>query len=225
MRKIYRIKDLPEFKKPREKLEEKGEESLKDEELLAILLRSGYQGKNALQLARHILSRYGWKGLKEKPLKELMRIKGLGKAKATTIKALLELANRLNNERFSRPVLDSPRRVVDVVWDIAEKKKEYFLVLYLNARNELLSREEISVGTLEESLVHPREVFRPVFTLPASSLILVHNHPSGDPEPSNQDIIITRRLKEVADLIGVDILDHIIVSSGGYVSLKERRII
>jgi len=221
----YRIKDLPSHRKPREKLEEMGEESLKDEELLAIVLRAGYRGKNVLELARYLLSRYGWEGLSKLSIEELTRIKGMGKVKAATVKALFEIAKRMNNKENTLPVLDSPRKVVDLLWEFRDRKKEYFIALYLNARNELVGKEEVSVGTLEESLVHPREVFRPIFTIPASSIILAHNHPSGNPEPSEQDILITKRLKQVAEIIGVEILDHIIIARDGYVSFRERRLI
>ena len=223
--KYSRVRDFPKHRKPREKLLEKGEQALSDEELLAIILRAGYKGKNVLELSRYLLSRFGLKELEKIPLKELIKIKGVGKAKATAIKAIFELAKRINRTPSGPPVIDSPRKVADILWEITEKKKEYFIVLYLNARNELIGKEEISVGTLEQSLVHPREVFKPVFTLPASSLILVHNHPSGNPEPSEEDILITKRLEKVAEIIGVEILDHVILSRNGSVSMKERKML
>ncbi len=223
-KKCYRVRDFPQHRKPREKLLEKGEESLSDEELLAIILRAGYKGKNVLELSRHLLSRFGLKELGEISLEELMKVKGMGTAKATAVKAIFELAKRINATDSGPPVVDSPRKVADILWEFTGKKKEYFLVLYLNARNQLIGKEEISVGTLEQSLVHPREVFKPVFTLPASSLILAHNHPSGNPEPSQEDILITRRLEKVAEVIGVEILDHVILSSNGHLSMKERKL-
>ncbi len=225
IRKKTTLKDLPPHNKPREKLSERGSPSLSDEELLAIILRTGYKGRSAIDLARSVLRKYPLEKLYKIPLEELKKIKGIGEAKATSLKAIFELAERISKKLHNPPVIDSPLKVAELVWEIGEKKKEVFVVLYLNARKQLVRKEVISVGTLEESLVHPREVFKIALENPTSSLILVHNHPSGDPEPSEEDIRITHRLVEAGKIMGIEVLDHVIISKNGFVSLRERNLL
>jgi DNA repair protein RadC len=221
-----RIRDLPRVKKPREKLAEKGEDALKDSELLSILLRTGYRGTNVLELSKRLLSQHPLGELMEMPLAELVKLKGVGRAKACTIRAASALTRRalmVGEELF--PSVKIPQDAVDQVADIRKHRKENFVLLCLNARNQIIHRETVSVGTLNASLVHPREVFQIALAKSAASVILAHNHPSGDTSPSDEDIEITRRMSEAGHVMGVEVLDHIIVSDRGHTSLKEQGVL
>ena len=221
--KARRIKDLDRVDRPRERLAFRGAKTLSEEELLAILLRTGYKGKNALALARDILVRYPGGKLKELSFQELSRIKGMGASRSASLLAALELGERLSqNGASSQPEIRTPEQALAQLGDLAEKKKEHFVALYLNVRNCLIHRELISVGTLSESLVHPREVFSPALEHSAASLIVAHNHPSGDPEPSPEDRQVTRRLARAGELLGIPLMDHLVVAARGTVSFKER---
>lgn len=214
------------MKKPRERLLEKGPEALRDHELLAILLGAGYKGKNVLDVSRRILSEYPPETLTKIPIKELRKVKGIGPAKACTIKAAFELSKRaFSVDQDTLPAVKTPKDVADTVVDVRRKKKEHFVVLYLNARNQLIHKETVSVGTLNANIVHPREIFQPAVVNSAASIILVHNHPSGDTAPSNDDIQLTQRMVRAGEMMGIDVLDHVIVSERGYLSLKEKRLI
>ena len=213
------IKDMPRVKKPRERLKEKGPGGLKDKELLALLLGSGYKGKNVLQVAGRIISEYSLKGLAAMPLDQLRKIKGIGLARACSIKAALELGQRLSSEE--EPVL-SPKHVADIVIDISRSKKENFVVLYLDVRNRLIHRETVSTGILNANLVHPREVFQPALVKCGAAIILTHNHPSGDTAPSDADITLTKRLVKAGRIMGIEVLDHVIVARKNFLSLKDK---
>ncbi|MFQ6093457.1 MAG: DNA repair protein RadC [bacterium] len=220
------LRDMPRVKKPRERLLEKGPEALRDHELLAILLGAGYRGKNVLDVSRRILSEYPPETLTKIPIKELRKVKGIGPAKACTIKAAFELSKRaFSVDQDTLPAVKTPKDVADTVVDVRRKKKEHFVVLYLNARNQLIHKETVSVGTLNANIVHPREIFQPAVVNSAASIILVHNHPSGDTAPSNDDIQLTQRMVRAGEMMGIDVLDHVIVSERGYLSLKEKRLI
>ena len=217
---------MPRVKKPRERLMEKGPEALKDHELLAILLGAGYKGRSVLDVSRRILSRYPLETLATIPFDQLKKIKGIGPAKACTIRAAFELSKRsFSVDRDVLPTVSTPRDVADTVIDIRRKKKEHFVVLYLNARNQLIGKETVSVGTLNANIVHPREVFQPAVLKSAASIILVHNHPSGDTSPSNDDIQLTERMVKAGEMMGIDVLDHVIVCERSYLSLKEKKLI
>ena len=205
---------------------EKGPEALKDHELLAILLGAGYRGKTVLDISRRILSKYPLESLASIPFEDLRKIKGIGPAKACTIQAAFELSKRsfsVDQDLF--PTISTPKDVAAEVIDIRRKKKEHFVVLYLNARNQLISKETVSVGTLNANIVHPREVFQPAVVKSAASIVLVHNHPSGDTSPSNDDIELTKRLVNAGQMMGIDVLDHVIVSERRFLSLKEKNLI
>lgn len=212
---------LHRTEKPREKLSRRGAEVLRDEELLAILLRTGYAGKDVLTLSRELTKRFPGKKMFELPFAELAKIKGVGGTRAASLLAAWELAKRHQNGHGNLPVIQTPEAVCDQVTEIRGRKKEHFLVLYLNTRNQLLAKEFVSIGTLNASLVHPREVFEPAVRLSAASVVLVHNHPSGDPSPSEEDRELTRRLAEAGRLLGIDVLDHVIVAEGRHFSLQE----
>jgi len=218
-----KIKDLPKHKRPREKLSEKGAENLSDPELLAILIRTGRAGKSALDIAKETLKKYPLSKLLSVAKDELTGIKGLEDTKAITIKAALELGKRaVGSFHDSLPVLGSVKAAVAQLADLRGKQKEYFMALYLNARKQLVYKETLSIGTLTETLVHPREVFEPAIRYLASSIILAHNHPSKNMEISDQDIKITEKLIQSGAILDIEVLDHIIITDDGYVSFKEK---
>lgn len=219
-----KLKDLPKLFRPREKLKAKGVDALSNVELLALLLGSGIKGMPVLSLAKAMVRYIQDKDHNSLTLKELSCKKGVGEAKACAVLAALELGHRfIRDGKKSIPVVGEPESVYLLTSDLALLRKEHFVVLYLNAKNHLLKRETISIGTLSSTLVHPREVFVPAVEASAASIVLVHNHPSGDPEPSPEDQLLTRRLIEAGDLLGIDVLDHLILGKNGYVSLRERK--
>jgi DNA repair protein RadC len=219
-----RITDLPLDERPRERLIKFGAESLSNAELLAIILRTGTQSDNVINLSNRILKDYTLPQLSRANVSELSKIHGIKTAKATQIAAAFELARRLESHS------DKPKPKIKTQEDayklIAPKlrnlKKETFKALYLDTKNQLIKMETISIGSLDASVVHPREVFKKAIQESAAAIILAHNHPSGDPEPSPEDIELTKRLLESGNLIGIEVLDHIIVGDGEYVSLKEK---
>jgi DNA repair protein RadC len=211
---------------PRERLERHGCEALRDEELLAVLLGTGYRGRTVHDLARSILEIHSREDLAAMDLLALAQIKGLGRAKACLLVAAFELARRsLRRELGTRPVLVTPEDVLPLLADIRDQPKEHFLCLYLNGRNQLIHKEVVSIGSLSASIVHPREVFRLAVSTVAASVILAHNHPSGDVAPSQEDVELTRRLTQAGELMGINVLDHIIISAIDYLSLKERGVL
>ena len=215
------IKDLPKVERPREKLIKYGPEKLSNSELLAILLRSGKKGENVVELANKILKRFRADKLPYLTFDELKDYPGLGPAKACEIVACFELGKRLLKGKKARIYL-SPKEVWEELKDIRDNKKEHFVIFYLDSRNQEIKREIISVGSLNASLVHPREVFEPTVRNLAAQIILAHNHPSGDPEPSEDDITITKRLIEAGKIMGIEVVDHIIVVKNGFFSFKEK---
>lgn len=216
------IAGVAEVDMPREKLERLGAEALRDEELLAVLLRTGYEGKNVLEISRGILRTYPPEKLVDLKLDALRQIKGVGQAKAAGLVAGFELARRgLNRDLGIAPSISRPADAAGLLADIKDHRKEHFVALFLNARNQVICREDVSVGSLNASLVHPREVFAPAVGSSAASVILAHNHPSGDVTPSREDIELTRRMVQAGEIMGIEVLDHIIVASGRFLSMKE----
>jgi len=223
---MAKIKDLPKHKRPREKLSEKGAENLSDAELLAILIRTGRVGKSALDIAKETLKKYSISKLLSTAKDELTGIKGLENTKAITIKAALELGRRaVGSFNDSLPILDSVRDTVAQLADLRGKQKEYFMVLYLNARKQLIHKETISIGTLTQTLVHPREVFEPAIRHLASSIVLAHNHPSKNMQVSDEDIKLTEKLIQSGTIIDIAVFDHIIITEDGYISFKEKELL
>ena len=223
---MTKIKDLPKFDRPREKLISKGPENLKDEELLAILLRVGREGKNVLDLAKQILRKYSKKRLLKLKYEDLIKIKGVDSAKACTILAAAELVKRaLKIQEETLPIINSVKNVVAQAVYMRDKTREHFMAIYLNARNELVFKKDMFIGTLNANLVHPREIFAEAFRQNAASVILAHNHPSGDPEPSEDDLIITKRIIEAGKIMGIDVLDHVIITKNKVFSFKEKKLI
>ena len=221
-----KIKDLPKSDRPREKLIAKGVDNLKDSELLAILLRSGTTGKNVIEIASQILSKYSKKRLLQMTYDDLSKISGIDSAKATTLLAAFELSKRaLEVNDTNLPVINTAKDAVAQFSDMRDLKKEHFVVLYLNAKNQLVHKETISMGTLNANLVHPREVFEPALKYSAAQIIAAHNHPSGDPKPSEDDLELTKRLTEAGKMMGIEIMDHVIVSKNSHFSFKEEKLI
>jgi DNA repair protein RadC len=222
------IKEWPQDERPREKLLNQGAAGLTDAELLALIVRSGdpTTGRSAIDLGRELISHFGsnLRELGNADIAELTAIKGMGLAKAAGVKAAFTLASRFQArklERFDR--FTSPQQVFDCFHhEFRDSRKEYFLALLLDGKNRIIRRVQISEGSLNQSIVHPREVFSPAVRESAAALILVHNHPTGDPAPSGEDIAVTRRLREAGELMGIKVLDHIIVGDGEYVSFVER---
>ncbi len=226
MKKSFTIHDLPKEERPREKLIAKGAENLKDSELLAILLRTGKAGKNVIEIASQILTKHSRKRLLQMTYQDLLKISGIDSAKATTLLAAFELSKRaLKVNDTNLPTLNNAKDAVAQLTDIRDLKKEHFVVLYLNAKNQLLHKETISMGTLNANLVHPREAFEPAVRHLAAQVVIAHNHPSGDPEPSEDDLEITKRLVEAGKILGIEVVDHIIVGKTTYRSLKKDGVI
>jgi len=221
--KKIRILDLPEDERPRERLIRHGPESLSNAELLGIILRTGSKEENVVSLCSRILSEYSIKQLSLVNVTRLMQVHGVGKAKAAQIAAVFELARRLEIfvEEPKRKIC-SPKDVYTLMYPkMREQKKEKFITLYLDTKNQILKEEVISIGSLNASIVHPREVFKSALMESSASVIMIHNHPSGDPSPSREDIMVTEKLVEGGKLLGIDVLDHIIIGDGRYVSLKD----
>lgn len=222
------LRDLPHEERPRERMMQYGAEALSHAELLAILLRTGTQQESALHLAQRILMQAGnLRQLVDLSLEELMEIKGIGAAKALQLKAGIELGRRLALSRHTlSPTIRSPRDVSDLLSEqLRYLQKEHFVCLFLNTKNVVIAQETLSIGSLNAAVVHPREVFRAAIKCSSASIICAHNHPSGDPTPSKEDVQLTQRLIEAGSIVGIDVLDHIVIGDGQYVSLKERGLI
>jgi len=218
------IKNIPKIDRPREKLIQYGPEKLSNSELLALLLRSGNKDVNAIELAGKILKKFGAKELPNLNFKDLKKIPGLGPAKACEIIACFELGKRLLKDKKAQIFL-TPKEIWEELKDLKNHKKEHFVIFYLDSRNQEIKRETISIGSLNANLVHPREVFEPAVRNLAAQIILAHNHPSGDPEPSEDDLEITKRLVESGKILGIEVIDHIIVAKNDFFSFKERKLI
>jgi len=216
-----KIKDLPRVDRPREKLLKYGSDKLSTTELLAILLRTGIKGKNVVELSNQILKLFGTQSLQDITIADLKKIKGLGNVKAAEIIAAIALGKRLLVEKVPMKAIN-PESVFEALKDIRHLKKEHFIAFFLDTKNVEIERETISIGTLNASLVHPREVFEPAIRVCAASVIIAHNHPSGDVTPSHEDMQITKKLVDAGSLLDIHILDHIIVSAHTYMSFKEK---
>ncbi|MGR3218642.1 MAG: RadC family protein [Candidatus Anammoxibacter sp.] len=218
------MKQLPEKERPRERLIHGGEEQLSDAELLGIIIRDGTRKDSAVDVARKLLSKYGnFRELGAKTISELCKIEGIGQAKAAQIKASIAIAKRYSTITLKPGVKFTNSKAIFNHFHekLRDKKQETFLIVLLDNKNRIIKEKEISTGSLTASIVHPREVFGPAIREHAASVVFVHNHPSGDPSPSNEDIEITKRLKEVSGIVGIRILDHVIIGNAEYVSFKD----
>jgi DNA repair protein RadC len=222
------MREVPVEERPRERMQLSGAEALSNAELLAILLRTGTKHVSAIQLAQQLLMKTnGLHGLVDFHLDQFTQIPGLGKVKAMQIKAGIELGRRLaKTSRAERYVVRSPEDAANYLMeDMRYLKKEQFVCLYLNTKNEILAQETLSIGSVNASIVHPREVFQAAILHNSTSFICAHNHPSGDPTPSPEDLNVTKRLKEVGELMGIPLIDHIIIGERKFISLKQRGLI
>ena len=196
------------------------------EELLAILFRSGRKGLSALDIGVSLRQKYELSQIAELSFADLSAIEGIDTSKACTLLAAIELGNRIHSSKSTTAIkINSPDDALPLLTEIKLQKKEHFMVIYLNARQEVILKEVISIGTLNASLVHPREVFEPAVKHLASVVLLAHNHPSGDVEPSEADISITKRLEEVGKIMGIEVMDHIIITRERYYSFREHNMI
>ena len=224
-----RMKDIPFNERPYEKLEKYGPEILSNAELLAIVIRTGSQEETSVSLAQRLLTYGGNTGgiafLHDMSVEELKRTKGIGRVKALQIKAVMELSKRvsasfINNNRVT---IKSPVEVSTLLMEeMRHLKKEIFKIILLNTKNHIIKYMDVSVGSLNSSIVHPREVFSEAVKAGCSGVLLVHNHPSGDPEPSREDIETTQRLVNAGNILGIKVLDHVVIGDGKYISFKEQ---
>ncbi|TMQ57790.1 MAG: DNA repair protein RadC [Candidatus Eisenbacteria bacterium] len=219
------IEDMMEEERPRERLLESGPGVLTDADLVAVLFGTGGPGAGVLELSARVTAALPLRQLHRVPVEELLLVKGLGHARAAQLLAAAELGRRLWPDGDAAALVRGPETVFDLTRDIRGANREHFVGFYLNSRNQVLRREIISIGSLNASIVHPREVYQPAIAVSAASLILAHNHPSGDPTPSEEDLAITRRLVEAGRILGIDILDHVVVAKDAYASFKERKLL
>ena len=220
---MYMIKDMPKFERPRERAIKLGVKSLSNYELIAIILRVGYKDKSAIDLAKLIINQLNrMSDLREKTIRELSKNKGIGATKAITLLAAIELGERVLNSKEEKIQICSPLDVYELLkFDMLNLKQEVLFVLYLDVKTNLIAKRKVFIGSLNESLIHPREVFKYAVKYSSYSIILVHNHPSGDLEPSFQDLEVTKRFIEAGNLLQINVLDHIIIAGDGYLSIKE----
>jgi DNA repair protein RadC len=220
----YRITDFAEAERPRERLARLGPRSLSNAELLAILLRVGVKGENAVQVAQRLLNTFnGVTGLHKASFAEVCAEHGISTAKAAQIKAALELGNRMERESIEQEKIQSPEQAAQLIlYDMGALDQEELWVILLNTRNHVLGIETVYRGSLNSSQVRVGELFKSAIRVNAASIIVAHNHPSGDPTPSPDDIAVTRAIVEAGDLLDVEVLDHLVIGSGKFISLKQR---
>ncbi|MDO8508942.1 MAG: DNA repair protein RadC [Nanoarchaeota archaeon] len=224
-----KIKDIPENGRPRERFLKYGSETLSDAELLAIILRTGTPGENVVDMSNRLISEYKLDKLFECSLKELQKIKGIGPSKAMQILAMTELGKRYNQlkqtNNKNRRKISCAKDVFDYFHErLKDKKEEHVFILMLDTKNNIIGEQLVSKGILDASLIHPREVFKPAIKNSASKIILVHNHPSGDPNPSQEDLEITKRLMKTGEELGIKVLDHVIIGEDKWWSWKEEKV-
>jgi DNA repair protein RadC len=219
------IHDLDEGERPRERLLELGPGVLSDADLVAVLFGTGCAGAGVLETSSRVVASVNVRRLHQVALEDLLAVRGMGKARAAQLLAAAELGRRLWPDGEAPPLVRGPESIYELTRDIRGTNREHFVGFYLNSRNQVLRREIISIGSLNASIVHPREVFLPAVAMSAASVILAHNHPSGDPTPSEEDLAITRRLVEAGRLLGIELVDHVVVAREAYASFKERRLL
>lgn len=217
--------EIEEAERPRERLLDLGPGVLADSDLVAVLFGSGSAGSGVLDTADRVVGTVNVRRLHQVAIEDLLAIRGMGKARAAQLLAAAELGRRLWPDGDALPLVRGPDNVYELTRDIRGMNREHFVGFYLNSRNQVLRREIISIGSLNASIVHPREVFLPAVAMSAASIILAHNHPSGDPTPSEEDLAITRRLVDAGRLLGIELLDHVVVARDAYASFKERRLL
>ena len=219
---MAKIKDIPKIDRPREKFLQKGADALSKSDLLAILLGSGIKGKNVRELSESIIKKFG-KNFLNITVDDLLEISGIGQAKALQITSAISLVKRFYaDEKSNETIIKNSQDVLSLTYDLRDKKKEHLVCLYLNARNSLLKKEIVSVGLLDKTLLHPREIFYPATELNAASVILIHNHPSGDSSPSEKDNQIVEKIVQAGEIMGIPVIDFIIISENNHYSFYEK---
>jgi len=221
--KYKNIKDIPQELKPREKLSKMGAQALSDEELLAVILGTGTKDFDVLSLSSK-LTEIGWKKLEEMSLSELTAVKGVGKVKALQIKALIELSRRIR-EPFAHISVLTPESAYEFLKDKFNSKRESLIALYLDLSHRVMEMETIAIGSLNRVFAEPKEILRTALVISAYGILVAHNHPQGNAEPSQEDIAFTQRLKKACSIMGFELVDHIILSKDSYTSLRERNLI
>ena len=223
------VKDLPLDDRPREKLMLRGPQNLTDAELLAILIRTGKKGKTVISVAQEIINTHkNLAILASKTISDLVKVGGIGKDKAATLLAAFELSRRILSQSkwLNERKITSPQDVAEIFIPLLrDELKEKFILVCLNSANKIIATETISVGNLNSSVVHPREVFKTAIDHSSASVILLHNHPSGNPEPSNEDISITKKMVESGKILDIPVFDHIIIAGNSFTSFVEKRLI
>lgn len=219
-----KIKGLPIFDRPREKLLRYGVSRLKDEELLAIIFSTGYKDQDVLSLSKKVIKMISNLKIDDLDKNDLKEINYLGQVKKCQLIATVELGRRWFVNKKIKSILQ-PKDIWEEMRDYRDKKKEYFFVYYLDSRNTILKRELISIGILNQSIAHPREIFEPAIRYLAAEIILVHNHPSGQLEPSDEDLVFTKRIIKAGEFIGIEVADHLIITKDGYFSFAENKLI
>ncbi|MGE7918439.1 RadC family protein [Viridibacillus sp. NPDC093762] len=219
------IRDVHQDDRPRERLKRQGAESLSNQELIAILLRTGTKEESVLHIANRVLTSFEQlHELKHAAIEEIMSVKGIGEAKAIQLLAAIELGRRMSQQRIEdRYTIRSPQDAATYLMaDMTALLQEHFVVLFLNVKNQIIHKQTIFIGSLNASIVHPREIFREAVKRSAASLVCAHNHPSGNPAPSPEDIEVTKRIQEAGYIIGIELLDHVIIGDHQFISLKEK---
>lgn len=228
-KKNYTVKELPLDDRPREKLSMRGAQNLSDAELIAILLRTGKKGTSVLEISRELIKSEGNLAmLATKTVDSLQKVSGIGKDKAATLAAAFELSRRILSQGkwFSNKKVTSPQEIADIFIPLLrDDNKEKFIVVCLNSSNKIIKYETISIGNLNSSVVHPREIFKVAIDCASASIILIHNHPSGNPEASNEDIRITKKIVESGKILDIPVFDHLIIAGETYTSFVEKRLI
>lgn len=222
---MINFKNIPESDKPRERLYQYGSENLSDEELISIILKTGTKGMSVKEVSLKLLENVGdIKRLKDIGINTLIGINGIGRVKAIEIKAAIELGRRIyiENNKLSGVILNNSLKIYEYFKDlVGNKKQEYFYTVYVDTKGRYIDKKCLFVGTINNSIVHPREIFKEAYLLSANGIICIHNHPSGDPTPSKEDVVITRKIKEIAMIHGIRLVDHLIVGVNSYYSFYE----
>lgn len=222
---MINFKNIPESDKPRERLYQYGSENLSDEELISIILKTGTKGMSVKEVSLKLLENVGnIKRLKDIGINTLMGINGIGRVKAIEIKAAIELGRRIyiENNKLNGVILNNSLKIYEYFKDlVGNKKQEYFYTVYVDTKGRYIDKKCLFVGTINNSIVHPREIFKEAYLLSANGIICIHNHPSGDPTPSKEDVMITKKIKEIAMIHGIRLVDHLIVGVNSYYSFYE----
>jgi DNA repair protein RadC len=226
---MLRVKDIPLDDRPREKLMLRGAQSLTDAELIAILLRTGTKGKSVINVAQSLIAENGNLAvIASKSLPALVKNHGIGKDKAATLLAAFEISKRVMSQSkwYSEKKITSPKDIADIFIPLMKDElKEKFMLVCLNSANKVIKTETISIGSLNSSVVHAREIFKAAIENSSASVILIHNHPSGNPDPSNEDIAVTKKIIEAGKILDIPVYDHLIIAGNTYTSFVEKRLI